>query len=47
MENKQYHLRYLPLFEQDLMGTVNYIVNVLQNNRSIFIMKDILFGSVF
>ncbi len=31
MENKRYHLKYLPLFEQDLMGTANYIANVLQN----------------
>lgn len=31
MENKSYRLRYLPLFEQDLTSTVNYITNVLKN----------------
>ncbi len=40
MENKQYHLRYLPLFEQDLMGTVNYIANVLQNRDAAIRLID-------
>lgn len=31
MANKSYQLRYLPLFEQDLISTVNYISNVLKN----------------
>ncbi len=31
MENKTYRLRYLPLFEQDLLETVGYITNVLNN----------------
>lgn len=31
MENKSYQLRYLPLFEQDLISTANYITNVLKN----------------
>ena len=31
MENKSYKLRYLPLFEQDLISTANYITNVLKN----------------
>ena len=31
MENNSYQLRYLPLFEQDLIGVVNYITNVLKN----------------
>lgn len=31
MANKRYTLRYLPLFEQDLVQTVNYITNVLKN----------------
>lgn len=31
MTNDSYQLRYLPLFEQDLMQTVNYITNVLKN----------------
>ena len=31
MENKFYQLRYLPIFETDLLSTVNYITNVLKN----------------
>ncbi|MCD8105768.1 MAG: type II toxin-antitoxin system RelE/ParE family toxin [Lachnospiraceae bacterium] len=31
MANESFQLRYLPLFEQDLLGTVDYITNVLQN----------------
>ena len=31
MESKSYQLRYLPIFEQDLISTVNYIANVLKN----------------
>ncbi len=31
MENKKYQLRYLPLFEQDLVQTVRYITNMLKN----------------
>jgi len=31
MQNETYQLRYLPLFEQDLLEAVNYISNVLQN----------------
>ena len=31
MKNKSYKLRYLSLFEQDLINTVNYIANVLMN----------------
>ena len=31
MTNKKYRLRYLPLFEQDLVQTVSYITNVLKN----------------
>ena len=31
MENKSYQLRYLPLFEQDLISTANHIINVLKN----------------
>ena len=31
IENNSYQLRYLPLFEQDLIGVVNYITNVLKN----------------
>lgn len=30
MENKCYHLRYLPIFEQDLVSTANYITNILK-----------------
>ncbi len=32
MENKVYHLRYLPIFEQDLISTASYITNVLNRN---------------
>lgn len=31
MANKEYRLRYLPLFEQDLVQTVSYITKVLKN----------------
>ena len=31
MTNKTYKLRYLPLFEEDLIQTVTYITNVLKN----------------
>ena len=31
MANKKYRLRYLSLFEQDLVQAVSYITNVLQN----------------
>lgn len=31
MKNKSYQLRYLPIFEQDLISTANYIANVLKN----------------
>lgn len=31
MENKSYQLRYLSIFETDLLSTVNYITNVLKN----------------
>ena len=31
MENKVYRLRYLPLFEEDLVSTADYIANKLQN----------------
>ncbi len=31
MKNEKYKLRYLPLFEQDLIQTVSYITNILKN----------------
>ena len=31
MTNRKYKLRYLPVFEQDLVQTVSYITNVLKN----------------
>lgn len=34
MENKTYELRYLPLFEQDLLKAVSYITNVLKNPQA-------------
>lgn len=33
MENKSYLLRYLPLFEQDLISAANYIANVLKMKK--------------
>ncbi|MBS5284038.1 MAG: type II toxin-antitoxin system RelE/ParE family toxin [Clostridiales bacterium] len=40
MENKSYHLRYLPLFEQDLINTANYIANVLKNEDAALRLID-------
>lgn len=40
MENKSYQLRYLPIFEQDLINTVNYIANVLKNVDAAFRLLD-------
>ena len=40
MENRRYQLKYLPLFEQDLMGTANYIANVLQNRDAAIRLID-------
>lgn len=40
MENKSYQLRYLPLFEQDLISTANYISNVLKNEDAALRMID-------
>ena len=34
MKNKKYKLRYLPLFEQDLIQTISYITNVLKNTNA-------------
>ena len=31
MKNEKYKLRYLPLYEQDLIQTISYITNVLKN----------------
>lgn len=31
MKNEKYKLRYLPLFEQDLIQTISYITNVKKN----------------
>ena len=42
MENKIYHLRYLPIFEQDLISTTNYITNVLKNeDASLSLVDDV------
>ena len=40
MDNKQYHLRYLPLFEQDLIEAVNYITDVLKNGEAALSLVD-------
>ncbi len=42
MENKSYQLRYLPLFEQDLISTANYITNVLKNeDAALHLIADV------
>lgn len=42
MENKSYKLRYLPLFEQDLTSTANYITNVLKNeDAALRLIEDV------
>lgn len=40
MEDKSYRLRYLPIFEQDLISTVNYIANVLKNETAAMRLID-------
>lgn len=40
MENKSYQLRYLPIFEQDLMSAVNYIADVLKNKGAALRLID-------
>ena len=34
MQNDTYQLRYLPLFDTDLIETVDYIANVLRNEEA-------------
>ena len=40
MENKSHQLRYLPMFETDLLSTVNYIINVLKNEDAAIRLVD-------
>lgn len=40
MENKSYQLRYLPIFEIDLLSTVNYITNILKNDDAALRLVD-------
>lgn len=40
MINKTYILRYLPLFEKDLIEITNYIKNVLQNESAALKLVD-------
>lgn len=40
MENNCYQLRYLPIFEQDLFDTANYIANVLKNKGAAIRLID-------
>ena len=40
MENKSYQLRYLPIFETDLLSTANYITNVLKNEDAAHRLVD-------
>ena len=40
MGNKIYHLRYLQIFEQDLINTASYITNVLKNKDAALRLVD-------
>ena len=40
MQNKSYSLRYLPIFETDLLSTINYITNVLKNESAALRLVD-------
>ncbi|MGL6202398.1 MAG: type II toxin-antitoxin system RelE/ParE family toxin [Lachnospiraceae bacterium] len=40
MANKAYQLKYLPLFEQDLMEATGYITNVLKNPEAALKLVD-------
>lgn len=40
MENRTYRLRYLPLFEQDLVGVAGYIAGVLKNESAAMRLID-------
>ena len=40
MGHKPYQLRYLPIFEQDLISTANYITNVLKNEDAALRLID-------
>ena len=43
MQDKIYKLRYLPLFEQDLLDAVNYISKVLKNEEAAMrLINDIM-----
>lgn len=43
MQDKIYKLKYLPLFEQDLLDTVNYISKVLKNEEAAMrLINDIM-----
>ena len=47
MESKSYKLRYLPIFEQDLMSSVNYITNVLKNEDAAIRLVDDIEDAIF
>ena len=40
MESKSYQLRYLPIFEQDLISSVNYVINILKNEDAALRLID-------
>ena len=46
MVNKSYQLRYLPIFEQDLIDTANYITNVLKNEDAALRLIDAVEASI-
>lgn len=42
MKDKPYQVRYLPIFEQDLISTANYIADVLKNkNAALRLIDDV------
>ena len=40
MGNRIYEIRYLPIFEQDLINTANYITNILKNKEAALRLID-------
>lgn len=46
MQNKQFTLRYLPLFHQDLLKTALYITDILGNPDAAEKLKKLVLHSV-
>ena len=47
MEDKSYRLRFLPLFEQDLYDTVDYIIYKLENPNAAAALADAIEGAIY